>query len=230
MSKYFETPFANSGDKTPIPDPVQIDGSVSYESGFTPDYQADQETDPNAKDVDRAQENQFKHDVTEVLKETQEQGLLPYRNDVNYPVNAKASAANGFGYKASIINGPASSVVLPVGDTSGTWKPVKPVPTDLSGGSRASVGTIVRGDNSGGSITILLQVDGLEDGDEILFDPDTPELYAVNSVTFDADTNTVGPTYQTIEVTTDNLLGGFKWDASNGYWIGIKRAATGTEF
>ncbi len=96
--------------------------------------------------------------------------------------------------------------------------------------STASVGDYVKPDNSGGAITINLPTTGLFDGAEVTFEPLPPALYSVNPVTFDAGTNTVGPTYTTIEVTTDNLKGGFRWDASNNYWVGFKAATTGTEF
>lgn len=57
MAKLFSIPFAVSGDKTPVPDASQPSGNVSYTDGYTPDYQADQATDPNAKDIERQKLN-----------------------------------------------------------------------------------------------------------------------------------------------------------------------------
>ncbi len=121
MSKYFSIPFATSGDKTTVPDPLQGSGVVSYTEGWTSDYELDQLTDPNAKDVDRQAENQLKFDITEAIKEIQEYGLLVYRADVNYPLDAKVTGSDGETYKCLIVNGPASTVVDPVGDVTGTW-------------------------------------------------------------------------------------------------------------
>jgi len=118
-TKYFSIPFANSGDKTSIPDASQPSGSVSFENGWTPDYEKDQATDPDAKDVSRQNENYFKFSVTEALKELQEYGYKPYSDLVNYPVNAVVFK-NGIRYECLIANGPASTVVDPVGNPD-TW-------------------------------------------------------------------------------------------------------------
>ena len=121
VAKYFGTPFANSGDKTTIPDASQPSGDVSFEDGWTPDYSKNQVTDPNAKDIPRQSENYFKFVVTEALKEIQEYGSKPYDDLVNYPVTAIVLGSDGVLYTCQIANGPATSVVDPVGDGSGTW-------------------------------------------------------------------------------------------------------------
>jgi hypothetical protein len=74
MLKYFKFPFATSGDKTAIPDASQPSGSVSYTDGFGPDYEADPGVDPAAKDVPRDETNQLYFDITNAIKEYQEQG------------------------------------------------------------------------------------------------------------------------------------------------------------
>lgn len=123
MSKYFKTPFAASGDKSAVPDDLQLGGEVSYTEGWTPDYEADQNTDPNAKDVERQSENGIKHDITEALKEIQEYGYKVYAADVVYPVGGRAPGSDGNVYRAAIENGPSTGagVVDPVGDNTGTW-------------------------------------------------------------------------------------------------------------
>lgn len=65
---FFLTPFALSGDVAPIPNAAPVDGSVSFETGFGPDYQADQETDPNAKPVPRDQTNWLYNAITQNLR------------------------------------------------------------------------------------------------------------------------------------------------------------------
>lgn len=122
VTKYFDVPFANSGDKTTIPDASQPSGDVSFQEGWTPDYAKDQTTDPNAKDVPRQSENYFKFVVTEAIKELQEYGSKPYSNLVNYPVGAHVPGSDNFWYVATAANGPDTSVVDPVGDVSGTWR------------------------------------------------------------------------------------------------------------
>lgn len=120
MSKYFNIPFATSGDKTTIPD-TDPGGNVNYTQGYTSDYELEQGVDPSAKDIPRQSENQFKFDVTDAIKEIQEYSILNYRVDVDYPVGAVAVGSDGTTYKVLIANGPSSSVVDPVGDLTGTW-------------------------------------------------------------------------------------------------------------
>lgn len=75
MVKYFFRPFAEDGTKTTIPNDVQISGSVSYESGWGPDYQKNILTDPSAKPVPRSQTNQLMFDITENIQQYQEHGV-----------------------------------------------------------------------------------------------------------------------------------------------------------
>lgn len=72
---YIRFPFANVGDKTPIPEDAQPDGSVSYEIGFGSDYEADPMVDPNAKPVPRAQSNQLYNDIMTAIQKLQQQAV-----------------------------------------------------------------------------------------------------------------------------------------------------------
>lgn len=119
--KYFDVPWAESGDKTTIPNTTQPSGDVSYPEGWTPDYELDQTGGPPAKDVERQKENQFKFDVTEFLKQVQENGIPLYNANFNYPVGAYTLASDAVLYQALIANGPATTVRDPIGDTTGTW-------------------------------------------------------------------------------------------------------------
>lgn len=121
MSKYFEKPFAVNGDKTSVPDASQPSGNVSYDEGWTADYELNQETNPNAKDIPRRSENQLKYDITSALKEVQEFGFKVYDALVNYPAKARALGSDGNIYLAKSANGPGTTVVDPVGDSTGTW-------------------------------------------------------------------------------------------------------------
>lgn len=75
MLKFFRFPFAAAGDKTPIPDPSQVTGSVSYAQGFGPDYELDPLVDPDGKDVPRDETNQLFFDVTNAIREYQTFGV-----------------------------------------------------------------------------------------------------------------------------------------------------------
>lgn len=119
--KYFDVPWAINGNKTAIPDANQPSGDVSYDEGWGPDYELDQVTEPSAKDVDRQKENQFKFDVTELLKEIQQNGLPVYNAVYNYLVGGYTIGTDGIIYRALIANGPATVVRNPVGDTTGSW-------------------------------------------------------------------------------------------------------------
>jgi len=77
MSKFFRLPWATAGDKTSIPDPTQVSGDVSYNQGYPPDYELDQ-SDPNAKNVERQKYNQVLFDITENLKFWQTFGVYDF--------------------------------------------------------------------------------------------------------------------------------------------------------
>lgn len=74
MTKVFTTPFAESGDVMFIPLTAPADGSVSYETGFGPDYSADP-LEANAKPVPRAGHNALFHDITEAIGDVQYTGF-----------------------------------------------------------------------------------------------------------------------------------------------------------
>lgn len=78
MPKYYIYPFGVSGDLTPILDPTQPEGMVSYQQGFTINYQANLNTDPDARPVPRAQFNQLMYDVTANLQQYQQYSIPRY--------------------------------------------------------------------------------------------------------------------------------------------------------
>ncbi|MFC0709009.1 hypothetical protein [Azorhizophilus paspali] len=81
MTKYFGTPFANTGDRDVIPDSTQPDGSVSYAAGFGFDYERDLNStppDPDAKAVPRAGTNGILYDITDALRALQRFGAPEY--------------------------------------------------------------------------------------------------------------------------------------------------------
>ena len=91
MTKPFTTPFAENGDVMFIPETAQPDGSVSYETGFGPDYSADP-LEANAKPVPRAGHNELFNQITGSIGDIQRQGAadwyLEFSADGGYPKNA----------------------------------------------------------------------------------------------------------------------------------------------
>lgn len=74
MPKFFIQPFAASGDKATIPEPSQPSGSVSYFTGWGPDYSLI-DTDPDSKDVPRQETNQLMYDITQNIGFMQRNGV-----------------------------------------------------------------------------------------------------------------------------------------------------------
>lgn len=93
MLKFFRLPFATTGDKTVVPDPVDSNGNVSYSQGYGFDYQR-QKTDPAAKNIDRAQNNQILFDITTAIAEIQSQGVPDFITSALNGGTAYSYAAN----------------------------------------------------------------------------------------------------------------------------------------
>jgi len=78
MPRFFRFPWADSGDKTVVPDTTQLDGSVSYQQGFGDDYEKDLDTDPNAKAVPRPETNDLYFELTDNLRQWQTLGVYDF--------------------------------------------------------------------------------------------------------------------------------------------------------
>lgn len=71
MDNFLKVPFANGGDKTAIPESVQLNGAVSMQEGFGFDYQRDLISDPDAKPIPRDQFNYLMNVVTAAVQRLQ---------------------------------------------------------------------------------------------------------------------------------------------------------------
>ncbi|WP_058909746.1 tail fiber protein [Entomohabitans teleogrylli] len=122
--KFFRIPWAASGDRTSISETVPADGSVSYPSGWGPDYQRNPKTDANAKNPERAVMNGVLNAITGAIRQYQTNG---------YPEWVTAADNNGsaFGYDAGVVvnyNGAlylslmAGNTATPGTDTT-KWQP-----------------------------------------------------------------------------------------------------------
>lgn len=66
--KYFKNEFAVSGDVEAVPDD-SVNTLVSYETGYTPEYELNPDTDPNGNYIGRQRMNQLFKDITGNLKQ-----------------------------------------------------------------------------------------------------------------------------------------------------------------
>jgi len=80
MVKRFNTPFAINGDKEEIPENAQIDGSVSYAQGNPVGYELPYD-DNRAKNIERKKTNQLFYDITNALREIQQNGISVWCED-----------------------------------------------------------------------------------------------------------------------------------------------------
>jgi hypothetical protein len=94
-TKFFAYPFAVAGNKTAVPNATQLDGSVSWQEGWGPDYQADPDGNPDAKLIPRSPFNQIMFDMSANLRQYQMQGFPQWATAadnggvaVSYPINA----------------------------------------------------------------------------------------------------------------------------------------------
>lgn len=94
MNKFFRIAFANSGDRTVIPNAVDPSGNVSYTEGYGADYQLPK-TDPDAKNIERDKMNDLFYEITLALQELQGQGVPDFITSVlnggtaySYSINA----------------------------------------------------------------------------------------------------------------------------------------------
>ena len=69
--KFYKTPFAENGDKADIAEKTTSDGTVSYQEGWSVDYQQDMEIDKNAKAVERDVMNGILNDITSNIRQYQ---------------------------------------------------------------------------------------------------------------------------------------------------------------
>lgn len=75
MDQYFYVyPFGESGDLTPIPTDNPGTGEVSYEQGWTANYELDLTTDPDALPIPRRKSNDLMFNVTDNIRQYQTQG------------------------------------------------------------------------------------------------------------------------------------------------------------
>lgn len=90
-----EVAFATTGDKTVIPDPVQGDGSVSFEQGYTISYSTP--VSSGGRNVERATMNYLFNILTDGMRQYQNKGTPDYY--------AAISAGAGYSKYAEVLYG-----------------------------------------------------------------------------------------------------------------------------
>ena len=100
MARYFRVPFADSGDKTTLPDETST-SIISYATGYSQDYQRNPATDPLARRPERNFFNQLIFDITDTLKNLYETGTVPFITSAmnngspfSYPIGARVILSN----------------------------------------------------------------------------------------------------------------------------------------
>lgn len=81
MSYPFKIPFATSGTQAVIPD-SDLSGNVSFTDGYTPDYELDPSSDPNAKLIERDKMNFLFNRITASIGEIQATGVAAWYSDL----------------------------------------------------------------------------------------------------------------------------------------------------
>lgn len=95
MAKFFSIPFAEDGDRAPIPNNLQGDGSVSYQQGYGFDYERPPEDD-DRKLIERPEANQLYHDITAAIGEIQRYGAALWQAAAApYPLGAQVYHTDG---------------------------------------------------------------------------------------------------------------------------------------
>jgi len=125
---YFINPFAVNGNVTAIPEGTDPNGYVSYNQGFTFDYQRVLGTDSLAKQIQRQTINQVLLDVTTALQDiqqystsefidTSDNGGTAFGYDIGAIVRYSSSGTSPFGLYISLV---AGNTTTP--GTAGSWR------------------------------------------------------------------------------------------------------------
>ena len=92
MAKYFQFPFAVTGQKTAIPETTQANGAVSYQEGYGSDYSEDPASTPGARNIERVMFNQALFDITSTLQLYYQTAVPPY-------ITAEQNGGTAFAYQ-----------------------------------------------------------------------------------------------------------------------------------
>lgn len=139
---YFKQKWAENGDVTQIPLEAQTDNTVSYEEGWTEEYELNPEEDVNAQILSRTNFNGLFSNITTVLQQFQQYGINPFITSSDnggtafpYPLGGMCSytdtTTNEYGiyYSLSANNTDAPSTG---GVVSANWWRIDKTPADIA--------------------------------------------------------------------------------------------------
>lgn len=116
MAKIFDTPFALNGDREAIPAGSQANGRVSFNQGFTLDYEKNLLTDPAAKDIERKKLNYLFFTICNAINKLQEDGGGVIGVPIPYPsLNVPVGYAPYDGRRFDTIANPVLASLFPNG-------------------------------------------------------------------------------------------------------------------
>ncbi len=165
------TPFADTGDKTAIPqtDPT---GFVNFAQGYTPNYEIDLTAgNPQAKAVERQVQNYLFNQMTMTAQHWQRLGYAPWYNSMpgGYKINARVVRLNGANdwipYRSLVNNNATDPLSSPA-----SWEYEKfdyeiiasiPMQAGGTAGSTAELVTVATGFNTFGTGTYEFQTDAI---------------------------------------------------------------------
>src|SRR5690606_8104513 len=103
MARQITIAFAENGNRDSIPVTVQSNGEVSWAEGYGFDYQRPIGSSPLAKNVERTKQNALFHDITEILRQYQQQGAPEWYADTPYAQFARVK--HGGSYYVAAVDG-----------------------------------------------------------------------------------------------------------------------------
>lgn len=132
VAKLFTKPFGVAGDKTPIPNDTQVDGTVSYQTGFGADYERQLGVDPAAKNIGRQTFNELMFDTTTSLQEMQagfgtspfSAGLAAVLPGGGYPKGAFIPRSAGNGFWVSLVTANSTNPDTAPDPAAAGWAPI----------------------------------------------------------------------------------------------------------
>jgi len=97
MASLIKVPFADSGDKTSVPE-TDGGGSVNMTQGYGQAYSLDPATDPSAKRIEREKMNWLFYIITKAINELQVSGVAPF-------ITSEDNGGSAFSYgKGAIVS------------------------------------------------------------------------------------------------------------------------------
>lgn len=121
--KFIRTPFANNGDKDPVPQ-TDPSGNVNWDLGYPISYSKDPAVDPTAKRIEREMFNEIFNFLSAGLRELQVTGVAPF-----IPAADNGGVAYPYGLGAIVNYQDVPYISLKINNTSlptvvADWSPI----------------------------------------------------------------------------------------------------------